>query len=185
MTQIETQINQPNIVSQNMSETSTKVNKNDTEVVSVKSKINKYTKSVNYCSELCDDILDKNAEYEDRITELDDEISVIDEKLLDVQWRSMRENLIYSGISETISRADDFEDWEGRIQTFIPEVMGISKLIDIDRVYRLGRFRPGQSCPRPIAPKFTFYRQGICASRGTESFQRNWLSCKQAVPAGN
>ena len=35
--------------------------------------------------------------------------------------------------------------------------MGISKLIDFDRVHRLGRFRPGQSCPRPIVAKFTFY----------------------------
>ena len=158
MTQIETQINQLNIVSQKMSETSTKVNKIDTEVVSVKSKITEYEKSVNYCSELCDDILDKNTEYEDRLTELDDKISMIDEKLLDVQWRSMRENLIFSGIDETISRAGDFEDCEGRIRSFIREVMGISKLIDFDRVHRLGRFRPGQSRPRPIVAKFTFYR---------------------------
>ena len=68
----------------------------------------------------------------------------------------MRENLIFSGIDKTISRAGDFEECEGRIQTFIREVMGsISKLID--RVHRLGRFRPGQSRPMLIVAKFTLY----------------------------
>ena len=158
MTQIETQINQLNTMSQKMSETTTKVNKIDSEVGSVKNKINEYSESVNYYNDICDNILGKNTEFEDHFNELDEKLSLMDEKLLDIQWRSMRENLIFSGIKESITRADEQEDCETRLRTFLREDMGISRSIGFDRVHRLGRFKPAQLRPRPIVAKFTFYR---------------------------
>ena len=158
MTQIESQISQLNNMSKKMSKTTAKVQNVESEVSAVKTKLNDYNQSVNYYSDICDSILSKNTEFEDRVNQLDETVLQMDEALLDIQWRSMRENLVFGGIKETFTRADQPEDCESILRTFLSEVMDLSKYFEFDRVHRLGRFRPGNSRPRPIVAKFTFYR---------------------------
>ena len=73
-----------------MSETTTKVNKIDSEVGSVKNRFNEYSESVNCYNDICGNILGKSTDFDDRFSE---RLSLMDEKLLDIEWRSMRENL--------------------------------------------------------------------------------------------
>ena len=44
-----------------------------------------------------------------------------DEKMVDLQWRNMRENLIFSGIPESQLGRGEYEDCESLIKCFIRE----------------------------------------------------------------
>ena len=70
----------------------------------------------------------------------------------------MRENLVFSGIPESELGRDEYEDCESLIRTVIREDMQIMRLIEFDRVHRLGRYKRGQTYPRPIVAKFTYYK---------------------------
>lgn len=81
-----------------------------------------------------------------------------DDKLMDVQWRSMRENLIFSGIPETELRRGEHENCESLVKEFIRNQMRIEREIEFDRVHRLGRYMQNQRYPRPIIAKFTYFK---------------------------
>ena len=75
-------------------------------------------------------------------------------KLLDLESRNMRENLVFHGLPENVN-----EDCEAVVKTFCQEKLNMAELevkaIILDRVHRIGRFekmRPGAVCP--IVAKF-------------------------------
>ncbi|XP_041369643.1 uncharacterized protein LOC121383617 [Gigantopelta aegis] len=70
------------------------------------------------------------------------------ERHLDLQSRSMRENLIFTGIPET----GPDENTELLLITFIQKDMEIEQPISFERVHRFGK--RGYSGPRPIVAKF-------------------------------
>ncbi|WAR28630.1 hypothetical protein MAR_014334, partial [Mya arenaria] len=83
-----------------------------------------------------------------------------DERSIDTQWRTMRENLIFSGIPE-INHAtfkERGEDCEQTIQNIIKNDMNVEREILFDRVHRLGKYNRNHQYPRPIIAKFTFYK---------------------------
>ena len=81
----------------------------------------------------------------------------IETKLIDVQWRSMRENLIFTGVKEETD-----ENPEMTLRTFMSETMKINDEVPLDRVHRLGKIKqpqPGEEAkPRPLIAKFERYR---------------------------
>ena len=80
-----------------------------------------------------------------------------DNTLVDLQCRSMRDNLIFTGISETpLQKYEDYEDVEPTLLHFLETEMGIYRIIDFHRVHRLGAYnRDTQDTnPRPIIAKF-------------------------------
>ncbi|KAK3106878.1 hypothetical protein FSP39_001866 [Pinctada imbricata] len=78
----------------------------------------------------------------------------IREDILDLQCRSMRDNLLFYGIPEK-----DDEDAEDTIVTFISGRMKIGTNIAFERVHRMGR-KPdnAQRRPRPIVAKFSRFK---------------------------
>lgn len=83
------------------------------------------------------------------------------DKMTDIQWRSMRDNLIFTGIEEP-PLSDEAEDTEATLRRFLSNEMNITDPIPFDRVHRLGKQRdshPGhQLKPRPIIAKFERYK---------------------------
>lgn len=165
MITIEQQVSQMNIMKQNLSKTQTQVLRLDEQVAELNAKVGDYDKSINNYSELCDDIVTSTSENDSKLNYLLDKIETLesnqvktDERLIDLQWRSMRENLIFTGISEPYLPEGEFENVEGTLRQFLREEMNIDRDIAFDRVHRLGRYDMYKKYPRPIIAKFERYR---------------------------
>ena len=102
------------------------------------------------------------------MAKLSGENKTIKESVLDLQARSMRDNLVFSGIPE---RAE--EDPEATVTEFLKKHLklptDVIKDITFHRVHRLGGRRPDARRPRPIVVKFEHYKQKeLVRSRGRE-----------------
>lgn len=100
--------------------------------------LNVIKKQVNETHDLACDVTIKNKELE--------------EQLLDLQTRSMRENLIFSGIEEK-----PHENVENVLHEFIRDKLKIQEVISIDRCHRIGVRRQGKH--RSIVAKFSHYKE--------------------------
>lgn len=102
------------------------------------------------------------------MTRLSGENKNIKESILDLQARSMRDNLVFSGIPEQAE-----EDPEATVKEFLQKYMKLPtdtvKSISFHRVHRLGGKRPDNRRPRPIVVKFEHFKQKeLVKSRGRE-----------------
>ncbi|XP_061173535.1 uncharacterized protein LOC133182701 [Saccostrea echinata] len=79
------------------------------------------------------------------------DLSDLKERHLDLQTRSMRDNLIFDGIPETHD-----EDAETLIKDFIKNELNITDNIEFHRVHRMGS--KGGTRPRPIVAKFVLHK---------------------------
>lgn len=76
--------------------------------------------------------------------------------MLDMQCRSMRDNLLFYKIPEAINETD--ADCADKVLGLIEDTMGIDNArnnIKLHRAHRIGRFNPTKV--RPIVAKFAFY----------------------------
>ncbi len=86
----------------------------------------------------------------------DNDLQQLREKVLDVQSRSMRDNLVFVGVKE-----ESTEDTHQVLQTFMADEMKIDKHLDFVRVHRMGAPRSDrerETRPRPIVAKFAYYK---------------------------
>ena len=111
-----------------------------------------------------DHLIEQNSETYSRITDIHDKIEQIESRqqktedtLIDVQWRGMKENLIFTGISESHVAPGETKDCEAIIKTFLRPEMNIQRDIRFDRVHRLEFLTPVKVL-RPTEAKFTFYK---------------------------
>ena len=68
------------------------------------------------------------------------------ERVLDIQARSMRDNLLFNGIEEDV------------LHTFLKDQMKLEHSSQFDRIHRLSRKTPNPSTPRPIVANFVHYK---------------------------
>lgn len=121
--------------------------------------------SFHYYSEGHDDLIRKNTDNHSKMETLARKIEQLEiqqqhaeNKIVEVQWRSMRDNLVFTGINESNLHQGETENCEIIIKTFLRNEMRIEREIHFDRVHRLGFYNPQQKYPRPIVAKFTFYK---------------------------
>ena len=96
----------------------------------------------------------KYATIKKHIEEYDSKEELINEKLVDLESRSMRENLMFYGIPETNDTAN--ENCETLVKTLIQDVLKIdTQTMVFDRVHRIGP--KGNRGTRPIVAKFHRY----------------------------
>lgn len=165
MTNIEAQISQIGVLQQKVGEADRKATFMAKEVNDIQTKIRDYDRDIHYYSDICDDIINTNTDLNTRVNEMFERLEKVEskqkvttEKLVDIQWRSMRENLIFYGIPESEVDQRAPENCELIIKNFIRMEMNIDKDIQFDRVHRLGRYFETQRYPRPIVAKFTFFK---------------------------
>ncbi|KAK3105797.1 hypothetical protein FSP39_005899 [Pinctada imbricata] len=96
----------------------------------------------------------------DEISELREELGSLKERHVDLQARSMRDNLVFSGIEELPPQQDGNgrpigEDTERTLSEFLATKMDIHD-VGFHRVHRMGRLIPGKT--RPIVAKFVMYK---------------------------
>lgn len=71
----------------------------------------------------------------------------------DLKARSMRDNLIFSGIPE-----ERHEDTEAVLQEFIQKKYKLDYEVPFERVHRMGKWKEYSSHPRNIVAKFTYFK---------------------------
>ena len=163
MTNIESQISQFNQVKQTVSENARTIDAINKQMRSLQLKIDDYDNNVLEYSNICDNVITANTELGSKVNDMLYRVSTVEDKVVDVQWRNMRENLIFTGIPESERQYDGYgrikpEDCKSVIKEFLRSEMFISRDIQFDRVHRLGKFRRDQQYPRPIIAKFTYYK---------------------------
>ncbi len=104
----------------------------------------------------------------ENMTHLSEENKKIKENVIDLQARSMRDNLVFSGIPESAE-----EDPEATVKNFIKTYLKLPEdtveNICFERVHRMGAKKPGAPRPRPIVAKFGYFKQKEqVKSRGRE-----------------
>ena len=72
--------------------------------------------------------------------------------MVDLQWRSMRDNLVFYGIREETD-----EICNTVLAQFFTDELGVTGDIDLTRAHRMGKVTPGKT--RPIVAKFERYQQ--------------------------
>ena len=106
--------------------------------------------------------------------------------LVDLTWRSMRDNLLFYAIPE----AGNDEDCEATVQTFFKNELGITEDIGLERVHRMGRRVDGKC--RPIVAKFSsFKKREVARLAGpklagkrfgiSEQIPKEWQDRRQAL----
>jgi len=93
----------------------------------------------------------KTEQMKDEVENIKSDCTVLKDKHTDLQARSMRDNLIFSGIPENKD-----EDTEEELRKFIAEDMQIEQDMAFHRVHRMGNQVQGKN--RPIIAKFVLHK---------------------------
>lgn len=175
-----------------LTDLSRKINQIDNRVISLEassreanSRLTEIETSKAVESEVFDDIISKQSnidkllkEERDRVNQLQrecDQLKSINEDVVDLQARSMRDNLLFFGFAEPPSAEERRS--ENCTQTFhkycekelnIPDA---SSAIKIERAHRIGRY--DSSKPRPIVVKFNHYPDKLLVKQKCSDLQRN------------
>ena len=171
---VEKQVSGLNNLKQSMTKLQISSESNERETKKLSSKMAEYDNTIHTYSEMCDDIKSEqttcraeNNEIYERLEylereqqELKDAVVKSDKTIIDLQCRSMRDNLIFTGISEPQYSGEnaeaEFEDVEQSLRTFLTDEMQISRYMPFHRVHRLNSLERGRrnEGPKPIIAKF-------------------------------
>ena len=172
MNSIEQQIVQISSLKQSVTKAQSDIYQIGSDVCALKTKIYDYDTNIQKYSDLCDSIVSSNTHHASEIDYMMDKLITLqinqdaiqtkqnktDEKLVDLQWRGMRENLIFSGINEVNVPYGQYENVEQTLKEFLRNEMNITQDINFDRVHRIGKFDRNQTYPRPIVAKFERFK---------------------------
>lgn len=169
---IEQQISELNGLKQSMVRLQITVDHLDGEVERANRKVQEYDSTIQTYSDMCDDLrIDKRMsdslleDLREQVEHLQAEqdqlktkVSNCDNTIVDLQCRSMRENLIFTGIDEPEFVPNEPEDAENTLRNFLLREMNINERIAFHRVHRIGKFERENDAPRPIVAKFERFK---------------------------
>ena len=165
---IENQMSEMNLLKTNVSRVETKVQLLNSDIQNSSKQLQDYQTSIESFSDFCDVVTKDNQSYEskymdllERVGSLEFEHSKLENTVVDLQCRSMRDNLIFTGIDEVESEGDDdYENVEQTLVKFLETEMNIRMHIGFHRVHRLGRLDKTsvEPRPRPIIAKFEKFK---------------------------
>lgn len=129
----------------------------------LKSDVSELKRSVEYTNALMEELKKEQKSLKEDVVNLESATTALANEnaklkmtLLDLQCRSMRDNLLIMGIEENVK--ETYETSEALVRTFMQERLEIPeeevKKIQLERVHRLGQ-RKEQGKPRPLVAKFT------------------------------
>ena len=125
-----------------------------------------------------------------KVTHLEDKFSAYEMRVIDLETRSRRNNLIFHNIPESPDETDI--ECEQTLVSFLVNNMGMRdtvKEVRFERVHRLGRRRPGVPPngqpwrPRPIIAGFCFYKQKQSILTNSKMLKGTDFSINQDYPA--
>ena len=180
---IEEQLQESKVVKRSVSKLQVEMADMNRDINNVKGQMNQYDTSMGYYNEQYENIVSDRTRIDNALYDLSCQMkdlqsdnkdlqnkqSKTESKVIDLQCRSMCENLIFSGIDEEIkvnSEGVKYEESETVLKKFLREEMDITTPIEFDRVHRLGPIKTPQSNqdedentnPRPLIAKFERYK---------------------------
>ena len=87
------------------------------------------------------------------------EIANLKEAVLDLKCRSMKNNLVFTGLGGETNK----EDTERKLRNFIFHELGLEHHIEFGNVHRFGRFQSGKD--RPIVARFIYQGDLVCVKK--------------------
>ena len=131
-----------------------------------------YQQSLQVFNDMCEDAMSDRRATEAAVKSLYDKVERLEadqhtlnetnqklnETVIDLQCRSMRDNLIFTGIEEPDYRIEQQEDTEQVLCEFLKYEMNIEPNIPFHRVHRLGYNQRYSYYPRPIVAKFEHFK---------------------------
>ncbi|XP_052806337.1 uncharacterized protein LOC128241093 [Mya arenaria] len=136
-----------------------------------KTEVNEAKIEIRKLQQTCGDLKNQSHEFEIQKDQMND-------KLLDLESRSMRDNLIFYGIQEHGPE----ENCDTLVKDFIASKLGIeTKDLLFDRIHRLGSNKAPK--PRPIVGKFHYYtdREKIRQKSYDEGVKKQLKEARQGV----
>ena len=114
-------------------------------------------------------VKEENVKLREKVTSLEEKVAILDSQLggekfeklesrvIDIQARSMRDNLVFFNVEETENEQTNTEDL---VHGIIKDKMGIEENVEFDRVHRMGAKwkRSGERRIRPIVAKFSSHK---------------------------
>lgn len=99
------------------------------------------------------------------------------DKLLNIQARSMRHNLVFTGIPEVVGEDENIEDI---VKTIIKEKVQISEDIDFENVHRFGGRFGGK--PRKIVVRFHRFKQRELVRKNARNLAGTGIGISEQFP---
>lgn len=148
------------------------------EVSRMTHKIIQYDETINTYSDMCDDaksdqttsrsmindLIDRVGKLEFDQEKLQPKLNKMNNEIIDLQCRNMRDNLIFTGIPEaetsegTSEHPDGPEHTEHTLMKFLRDEMDIEENIGFHRVHRINVPEKNDDYPRPIVAKFERFK---------------------------
>ena len=152
-----------------------------------------YKTSIESFSEICDGITKENQSSEckymdllERVGSLEFEHSKLENTVVDLQCRSMRDNLIFTGIPEVdLEDENDYENVERTLVNFLADEMYIRMPIGFHRVHRLGYLdkTTEEQRPRPIIAKFEKFKdREFVRSKAPQTLRNKNFGVREQFP---
>ena len=124
------------------------------------SDVGELRKSIEFCHDTVGEVKKENEGLRNCVRTLVQEVTALKEsrksegeRVLEMEWRSMRDNLLFHGIKE-----EEEEDAEVVVQNFIKDELQVNKEgIQFARVHRMGLKKIGKT--RPIVAKFEHFKE--------------------------
>ena len=117
------------------------------------------SRSLEYCHATIADLKAENGALKAQMTTIlcdtDDhrrQAKADHDAVIDLQWRSMRDNLVFYAIPEKVN-----ESCEATLKQFFVDEFGVTEDVEIARAHRMGKQETGKT--RPIVAKFHRYQQ--------------------------
>ena len=104
------------------------------------------------------------------------EIESLKSKVLDLQCRSMKNNLVFSDL-----RSSKFENCENKLRDFIRHELRIDHYIEFGNVHRFGK--PGRNGARPIVARFIYYNDLQCVLKNAYKLRGSQFGISEQFPA--
>lgn len=101
----------------------------------------------------------------------------MNDELLDLRCRSMKNNLIFNGL---LGEHKD-ENSESVLRDFLYNELGVDFQIEFGNVHRFGRFKQGK--PRPIVARFLYYKDLIYVKNQAYKLRHSAYSINEQFPA--
>ena len=117
-----------------------------------KSSVKNTEKTVNELSDQTTKLQNNQKQSNCVISELKNELQTLKEDHLDLQARSMRNNLVFDGLPEV-----NDENPEQVLTNFLSDEMGLTDSFELERVHRIGKRITGKH--RPMVAKFSSFKQ--------------------------
>ena len=165
---IEEKVNKIDSIDKKLSNLTTTVASLESQVKVVRTKADELEVSIQGISNLYDGIKEKCDDNSLRITSIDSEIDKLKtiskeevpladmkEAILDLQCRSMKNNLVFHGIPEMVS-----ENTEETLRKFFKDQLKIDKFIEIGNTHRFGKKGnyDGKQKHRPIVARYIYHK---------------------------